>query len=153
MKIKRSYFWAGAITVAIAAWLGSGLVQMPASTPEETATADPDRPFRVEVRKLSSRPREAHLVMRGRTEALRRVDARARTAGIVEEVAVDEGRVVKAGDLLCRLDMGSRYAQLTEAKARLTSAELELKVADDLVKQKFASRTRFTKTSRNSASL
>ncbi len=142
MKIKRSYYWAGAVTIAIGVWMGSGLVQMPEPAPEQETKAETDRPFRVEVRRISSRQREARLVMRGRTEAFRRVDARARTAGIVEEVAVDEGRTVKAGDLLCRLDMASRYAQLAEAKAKLKSAELELKVADDLVKQKFASKTR-----------
>lgn len=142
MKVRKSYVWAGAITAAIAGWLASGEIvsrMTPAPDgPDEAALAL----FRVEVETRTATVRRPEIVIRGRTEAFRTVDVRARTAGIVETVAHREGDRVRAGDLLCRLDLGSRPAKLAQEKARLASAELDLNAADRLVRQQFASRTK-----------
>lgn len=146
MALKRSYIWAGVMTLAIAGWLGSGHLMSSPETPEQTQDAARETAsplFKVEVERISARPRPATLVVRSRTEAFRKVDVRARTAGIVEDVPIEEGRRAKQGEVLCRLDMGTRNAQLAEARARLASAKLELDAADSLVKQNFASRTKY----------
>ena len=142
MRIKRSYIWAGAIAAVIAGWLASGefMSRTPPAQdkPGETARTS----FRVEVAKKTATVRRPEMLVRGRTEAFRTVDVRARTAGIVETVPHREGDRVKAGDLLCRLDLGSRPARLTEEKARLASAALDLNAADELARQQFASRAK-----------
>ena len=142
MKIKQSYIWAGAIAVTIAGWLASGEL-MSRTTPAQDRPAETVQTvFRVEVETKIAAVRHPEILIRGRTEAFRKVDVRARTGGIVETVPRQEGDRVKAGDLLCRLDLGSRPAKLTEEKARLASAALDLNVADKLVRQQFASRTK-----------
>lgn len=142
MKIKKSYVWACIMSLVIAGWLASG--ELMSSTPpaEEPVAEKPASLFRVEVQTMTASKRQPELIIRGRTEALRNVDVRARTAGIVEEVARNEGDSVKTGDLLCRLDIGIRAAKLAEEKAKLASSKLELDAANRLLKQQFAARTK-----------
>lgn len=142
MKVKKSYIWAGVITVAIAGWLASGELMSRTTPAEDKPSETAQTLFRVEVETKTAAVRRPEILIRGRTEAFRTVDVRARTAGIVETVPLKEGDRVKAGDLLCQLDLGSRPAKLAEEKARLASAELDLNAADKLVQQEFVSRTK-----------
>lgn len=140
MKLRTSYLWAGLISLAIAGWLVSGELM---STP--TPSAEPAAPaaeglVRVEVREIVAEPRQAILTVRGRTEAIRTVEVRARTAGIVEQVAT-QGDRVRPGDQLCRLDMATRETALAQARAKLASAELELEASTKLERDKFVART------------
>lgn len=142
MRMHKSYVWAGIVTIAIAGWLGSGMLTSDRTEPaEDTAKAPAQSLYRVQVREITAQPREASLLVRGRTEASRTVEVRARTTGIVEKVARREGDRVKAGDLLCQIDMTNRQARLAEARAKLASAKMELNAADKLAKQKFTAET------------
>src|SRR5690606_2027048 len=85
---------------------------------------------------------QAEIVARGHTEPLRRVEVRARTAGIVEEVTRREGDTVRRGDLICRLDMAARKARLAEQKANLASAQTDYEAASELARQQFAAESR-----------
>uniref|UniRef100_UPI002626A01A efflux RND transporter periplasmic adaptor subunit n=1 Tax=uncultured Maritalea sp. TaxID=757249 RepID=UPI002626A01A len=53
------------------------------------------------------------------------VSIRAETPGILKTRHVNKGDHVKAGDLLCEIDEGTRKAQLAQAKASLAKAELD----------------------------
>lgn len=66
------------------------------------------------------------VILRGRTEAARQVDVRAETTGQVMSEPLRAGAFVDAGDLLCRLDPGTRQDALAEARARLSEAEAGL---------------------------
>ena len=66
--------------------------------------------------------REATVTARGITEASTRVEVRARTNGIIIEQPFEQGDAVKAGDVLCNLDMGPRRSS-TQAEAAVASAE------------------------------
>ena len=150
-RIPRSYLWAVLFTLAIGGWLLSGMEMgfLKASTePPETSPAptaqepEPEAPFRVRVRVFSGEPKPAQIVVRGRTEAWRRVEVRARTAGIVEKVAKEEGQTVDEGELLCKLDVGARMTELAEEKAKMASAEIDFQAADELANQNFGSKTK-----------
>ena len=156
-RIPRSYIWAALFTLAIGGWLASGQdlsflnasTNQPADTPAPVAQdadsatePDPEKPFRVRVRVFSSEPKPAQIVVRGRTEAWRRVEVRARTPGIVEEVSKEEGQKVSQGELLCKLDVGARMTQLAEEKAKMASAEIDFEAADQLASQNFGSKTK-----------
>ena len=65
---------------------------------------------------------DSAVVMRGRTEAARQVSVAAETSGLVISEPLRKGTSVDAGDLLCRLDPGTREATLAEARARLAEA-------------------------------
>ncbi|WP_342071343.1 efflux RND transporter periplasmic adaptor subunit [Yoonia algicola] len=66
---------------------------------------------------------DSAVILRGRTEAARKVTVAAETSGLVVSEPLRAGAAVNAGDVLCRLDPGTRQASLAEARARLAEAE------------------------------
>lgn len=95
----------------------------PAAELSETSdapTADPA--ISVVALKSVARQIDTPIILRGRTEANRRVDLRAETSGQVISDKLPKGATVAAGDVICRLDPGTREASLAEAKARLAEA-------------------------------
>jgi membrane fusion protein, multidrug efflux system len=147
--MRASYLWALAILIAIAGWMASGDIiiggQGDGGTPppgaEDAArgvvdmrreAADDDQPFQVRVRTITAEERASELVVRGRTDAKQRVTLRAQTGGLVEELAADKGDLVLAGDLVCRIETGSRQANLLRAQAQLAQAEQEHTAAETL---------------------
>ncbi|MGJ8528358.1 efflux RND transporter periplasmic adaptor subunit [Maritalea sp.] len=65
------------------------------------------------------------VTLRGNTKASAQVSIRAETTGILKTRHVNKGDHVKAGDLLCEIDQGTRKAQLAQAQASLANAELD----------------------------
>lgn len=65
---------------------------------------------------------DSAVILRGRTEAARQVNAAAETSGLVISEPLANGTYVDQGDLLCELDPGTRSASLAEAEARLAEA-------------------------------
>lgn len=94
-------------------------------------TAMPETAARVPVQVLRSqaRPLDQGVVLRGETLAARRVELRAETTGRVISEPLRRGTEVAAGAVLCRIDAGTRPAQLAEAEARLAEAELNASAA------------------------
>ncbi len=70
----------------------------------------------------SARTIDSAVVLRGQTEAYREVDLRAETSGQIISEPLRKGNFVDEGQLLCKLDPGTREAALTEAKSRLSAA-------------------------------
>ncbi len=66
---------------------------------------------------------DSGILVRGRTEAARQVEVRAETTGQVISEPLRKGTRVERGQLLCRLDPGTREAALAEAEARLPEAQ------------------------------
>jgi len=144
--MKASYLWAGLIAVLIAGWFASGNLEAlglkAQASQNRTPVAKPakkQKRFSVEARKFVARPRQTSLVVRGRTQVERQVSVLARTTGIVEQADFGAGDVVKAGDLLCRLDLRDSKARLAQAKARLASRQRDYEAARKLFRKKFAS--------------
>jgi multidrug efflux system membrane fusion protein len=73
---------------------------------------------------------DSAVVLRGRTEAARQVTVAAETTGLVISEPLRKGAFVNEGDVLCRLDPGTREASLAEARARLAEAEGRLPEAE-----------------------
>ena len=65
---------------------------------------------------------DSAVILRGRTEAARQVSVAAETSGLVISAPLRKGAYVNKGDMLCRLDPGTRAASLAEARARLAEA-------------------------------
>jgi multidrug efflux system membrane fusion protein len=66
---------------------------------------------------------DSAVILRGRTEAARKVTVASETSGLVVSEPLRAGASINAGDVLCRLDPGTRQASLAEARARLAEAE------------------------------
>lgn len=109
----------------------------------EPDTPEPEaRSVSVVARDFPRRPVEQVVLMRGRTEANRQVSLRAETGGRVSGEPLRRGAEVAAGDVLCRIETGTRAARLEEAEARLAEAQQELRAAEGLSQGGFAAETR-----------
>ncbi len=106
------------------------------------APAAEDRPaVRVMVLEVRAEALEEQLAVPGRTRANRRVEVEAETTGPVISEPLRRGARVATGDLLCRIDPGSRPAQLREAEARLAEARVDAAAAASLSEKGFAAET------------
>ena len=66
-----------------------------------------------------------------RTDATDSVDIRARVKAFLQKQSYDEGKMVKAGQVLFTLDKREYEAQLMQAKAQLAKAQADLAQAQD----------------------
>lgn len=80
-------------------------------------------------------PHARALTLRGRTEAERSADLRSEVSGLVISEPLRRGSAVERGDVLCRLDPGDREADLTEARAALAQAELDVAAVERLAER------------------
>lgn len=62
--------------------------------------------------------------------ARQNVELRAKTAGYLEQILIDEGQLVRKGQLLFRLNADESNVQLSEAQASLASANAEVKATE-----------------------
>ena len=106
---------------------------------------------------------DSAVVLRGETAAARSVEVRSETSGQVINEPLQKGANISQGQVLCRLDPGTReatladavaglaeararvpetQAKLDEAKARLAEAKINFNAANKLSKGGYASETR-----------
>lgn len=110
----------------------AGAQTAPDAATAAAPAAETVQPVPVQVLRSTARPVDQGVLLRGETQAARRVELRAETTGRVISEPLRRGAEVAAGDVLCRLDPGTRPAQLAEAEARLTEAELNATASDRL---------------------
>ncbi len=118
------------------ALIGAWIMALPVA-----AFAQDERSASVVVLKSTAEPYVDTLLLRGRTEATRRVDVRAEESGLVISEPLLKGDLVKKGQVLCRIAEGDRQAELTEAEARLKEAEIEEAAAKRLAERGFGAET------------
>jgi multidrug efflux system membrane fusion protein len=168
--VRRSYVVAVVIFLVLAAWVASGeinrfeeLAQLVMPEPTNTATkpakpvAKPDAkaaapapavdkkdakaPTTVRVRTITAVSRQQDVIVRGQTQALRKVVVRAETAGKVAAIRADKGTVVKRGNTICELNVDARRAMLEQARATMTQRKLEYEASKTLQEKGFRSPT------------
>lgn len=109
----------------------------------ETTTADDEAennvPSAVPVVTLHSVAREVQsgIVLRGTTQAARRIEMRAESSGRVVSQPLPSGTAILEGQVLCELDAGVLEAQLAEAQAQLANAQANNNVASRLAESGF----------------
>jgi multidrug efflux system membrane fusion protein len=132
-------FMAAAVMVGLYFWIVHPSDAKEADAIAITQAEEP--PVRVVVFTSQARPVESAITLRGRTEALRKMEMRAETQGLVSTEPRRAGARVAAGDILCKLEMGSRAAQLAQANAALLQAEADNNAAQKLSERGFTSET------------
>ncbi len=80
---------------------------------------------------------QSGILLRGQTEAARRVDVRSEISGRVISEPLRRGATVIAGQILCQLDPGTLQSQLNEANARSDEAVANANVATQLAERGF----------------
>ena len=127
------------LVAAAAFWLASGHL-MPRDSDQSKAAVRPgDAPeqklFRVAVTTVHVEPHSRKLVLSGRTEADRKVMAVARTSGVLTDLKVRRGQVVKKGDVIAVLSDEAREAQVAQARALSIQRKTELEAKRRLIEQ------------------
>jgi len=137
-----SYLIALGLALAVVAWMASGYWN--AGPEAVTTTAEPSAPklMTVRVRETVAAPVDSEIVVNGRTAPARVVELRAEADGRVIEVGAPRGAVVRAGDLLVRLDPRERVAMVEEAGATLRMREIEHEAASTLGARGFQATTK-----------
>jgi membrane fusion protein, multidrug efflux system len=105
-----------AVVLCVIAIAAKAEVAAPAPIPVSTITAE---------RKQISKTQD----FVGRVEAINRVDIRARVKGYLEAVLFDEGKIVKEGDALYRIEKGQFEAAVQEAEGALERSKAALVLA------------------------
>ena len=148
MRLRRSYVLALIIAAIISAWILSGQIGNGDSTVAEQSSAGAsasaateNKTPHVRARVFHAQPRRSVLTIRGRTEALRTVEIRAETSGTIVDLPVEKGAHVQKGDLICRLSLNARDAQMAEAEALMRQRWLELDAARKLAARGHRSET------------
>lgn len=117
---------------------------LPAPTEAEVVTQTApiqtgERAVPVVIQASTAQPISSGVVLRGRTEATRRVDVRAETTGVVVSSPLPSGSMVSEGQVMCELDPGTRNAQLAQARAALEEAKLNDQASATLAQRGFGS--------------
>ncbi len=97
----------------------------PSEDTGDMVVADAAQPPAIGVVVLQSTAQtvDSAVVLRGQTKANRQVNVQAETSAIVISEPMRKGASVTKGDVLCKLDPGTRQASLAEARARLNEAQ------------------------------
>jgi membrane fusion protein, multidrug efflux system len=120
------------IIVLVVTWIASGVL----SREEPQPIVQRERaPTSVAAGWSQAEQIERILSLYGDLEPQQIVIVRARTSGIVEEVAVRRGSFVDPGDRLAQLSLDDRPARLARAEAELATAERDFEAAVELLER------------------
>lgn len=138
----RNYRYSIIIALLLVIWLATGLFTGNSNVDDEPRAEEEAAPLtEVRVRQIAARNYPLRVMVKGRTEADRTVDVKAEITGQVEEILVERGELVKAGDAICRLALEDRDLLLKEAEAAVAEAKLEYDGALRLKTDGFQSET------------
>lgn len=139
MNVSQSVKLAGIIIALIILYfLARGLFGGDVVAEEDSAAPEQ---FVVVAEVITPRSWQDEVTVRGRTKAERKVVVRAETSGAVSETPSVLGALVSEGDVLCRLNVDARRAQLAEARAAFAKADLDFSAATKLSADGFRSET------------
>ena len=94
--------------------------------------------IKVVAQHSSAQAIKSAVVLRGQTEAARQVEVRSETSATVISPPLPSGTFIEAGQLLCKLDPGTRGALFAEAKSRLAEANSRLSEAKSRIPESHA---------------
>ncbi|MBN8920527.1 MAG: efflux RND transporter periplasmic adaptor subunit [Rhizobiales bacterium] len=134
--MKASRVTAVGLVAAATLWIASGHF-MPHENAQSEAAVRPTEQeaklFRVSVLPVEAAQHRQKLTLSGRTEADRKVMVTARTGGVLKELNVRRGSVVKQGDVLAVLSDEAREAQVVQAEAVVAQRRKELDARGRLI--------------------
>ncbi|MCC4265637.1 efflux RND transporter periplasmic adaptor subunit [Oceanimonas baumannii] len=130
---NKKLVWGGAVLAVVLFWLWRGTIYQAAEQAPEAAagTSVPSPAVTVQVKNMHAGPYQPQLKVQGQLQALHHVVVRARTEGVVEQLAM-LGQAVAEGDKLLTLSIDDRRASLRRAEAERTLRAAELQAAERL---------------------
>jgi multidrug efflux system membrane fusion protein len=126
------------VFLALIAWLGSGLLfnsnKVEAAKPI-SLDGNSARNFKVVVQEITARPYPNTIILQARSEADKLVTVASETGGTISQLPASKGSFVQKGQIICRIDVGARAAQLAQARAQRDARKIEFNAAQKLVEQ------------------
>lgn len=117
------------LVAAAGLWIASGYI-LPHETSDSQAAVrareQSPKLFRVAVLDTKLEQHSRKLILSGRTEADRKVTVVARTGGVLTELKVRRGQLVKEGEIIAVLSDEAREAQVAQARALVAQRQAEL---------------------------
>lgn len=142
--MNRSIVIAALIAAGAALWVGSGALSESNEPEVKKAPADiSDLGERQQVRvlELKAEPYQRSLVLRGSTEADRKVELRSEAAGRIIELPYDKGARLEEDDVILTIAPQQYPAQLREAEALREQRRIEVEAARKLADKGYRSQT------------
>lgn len=141
---SRSRWVAGALTLALVGWMGSGFI-IPANeaAPTENVTEKP-RAVTVAVRQSTAQDVTQYFRAEGQAQPDRETAVLAEMSGDIAEVLVSKGAMVEANQVLARFDEATRQADLRRAEEERDRAQREFDNAQKLLEEGVATVDRVT---------
>ncbi len=138
---NQRFLIGGGIGLLLVLWFLSGLL-----TREPPQTPKSPELIKVAVRTFKSVSRMSELVIRGHTEANRRVTLRAEVAGPIAGLKVSKGARVQAQEEILFIDPEERREMLKQSQAFLEQRRLQFDAVSKLRMKKFRSETQFAES-------
>ena len=125
---NKNYRIASIIGLLMIVWMATGLFASDtpsAPEPNDPASKNTQASIPVRVTSISAQTYPLVVSLNGKTEANRRVDVRAEVSGQIENLPLEKGSVVKAGQVICRIAAEDRELRVSEAQAAVDQAQIE----------------------------
>jgi len=140
--MNRSILLAILVAVAVVGWMlsgqfGTGNASAPGgdNTPDRLAENTESKPLaamKVQTRRQSAEQITREVIVQGQVEPVRVLHMRAETAGSVREKRASKGQQIRPGQTIVQLEIDTREANLTVAKANEVQALNEFEAARKL---------------------
>ena len=141
---RRPLWIALGVLLLTVLWMGSGLVLPP--PPEEQAEPAAPRPVAVAVQDSTAAPVTRFFVAEGQALPDRDTAIRAETGGTVAELLAAKGDRVEDGQIIARLALPQRQADVTRAQAELDRAQRDFDNAETLLERGVVTADRLAQT-------
>lgn len=148
--MNKSLFIAVVIAILATLWILTGVLG--SKDPANNVVSAESQPFEqglnqadiaeVRVQDLIAQPMEDTVEVTGRTQASRQISLRAETEGQISSIQVEKGVLVKKGQILAKLEMQDRAANVLEAEQLLNQRQIQYNAAKELAEKGFNSRVR-----------
>ncbi len=131
-KIKGSHIVAIIIAASISGWMYTGTIVVGGQPPEGGVMPIGEREakrssvlFKVNYVSVKPEPWLHKLIVHGQTKASWVVPVRAQVSGILMDRLVNKGDYVSKNQIVCKIDLGARVAQLAKSQALLAKVEAD----------------------------
>lgn len=144
--MKKSHIIAIIFTASIVLWMGAGMLFKDPVQEQKAALQQerkkPAADLVVEVRAQTAEAVIGHITAQGNVTPDREVTLRAEAAAQVKEILIKEGNPVKSGEVLAKLDIDDRQAQLDRARAKTAEAQRKYTSYKNLGEKGYTAQTR-----------
>ena len=120
------------VMVVLIVWMATGDVKIASDDAPQEPEQSEKAPTKVEVELLKAELYQPSIKMQGQIEPWQKVVVSARTAGTVEQLRVNLGQHVKAGETLLTLSTDGRDSVVASWRARIRKLEADLSAARKL---------------------